>query len=284
MTTNRKSIVTKIALKLLYTDSTTAQRVEGIRESKVRDMVKAFDPDLLGLVIVSAHCDGRYSVLDGAHRTEAARRAGYDEPILCQVFYELSEADENYLFDYYNRKTSVTALSKFIARSIWGDQIAVDITRAAEANGWKIKPGGSVGHISCVDALESVYVSGGGVLKKDVYPVVLYDTLAVISAAWGHDNRVGNLNVVKGVGQLIARFGFMDWPDGVLPGRRRIDTGRLINVLGKKHLNELVRDARALADFQHGTVPAAFAHNLVAVYNTGIRKPSNKLPEWTWTR
>lgn len=284
MTTNRKSIVTKIALKLLYTDSTTAQRVEGVTESKIRDMVKAFDPDLLGLVIVSAHDDGRYSVLDGAHRTEAARRAGYDEPILCKVFYDLTVADENFLFDYYNRSTSVTALSKFTARSIWGDPVAVNITKAVESNGWQIKPGSSAGRIACVNSLESVYRSGGGVLKKGFYGHVLYATMAVISEAWGHDNRVGNLNIVKGVGQLIGRYGLTMWPDDLAPEKHLIDVDRLIDVLGKKPLAKFLTDARAVADVQSGSVPAAFAKNSVAVYNKGLRTQYRRLPEWTWTR
>jgi len=282
--TTRKSIVTEIPLKLIYTDSSTAQRVEGVSERRVRTMAKEFDPDLLGLVVVSARKDGRYACLDGAHRTEAARRVGYDEPILCRVFYDLTEADENYLFDFYNRADKVSSLSKFKARAIWGDPVAVDITKAAEETGWKIKPGSSAGHISCVDAMEAVYTSGSGVLKKGVYPPVLYCTLATISEAWGHDYKVGNLMVVRGIGQLIGRFGLTMWHESFLPDRHLIDMDRLIKTLSKQPLPGLMRDSRTLADLQKGTIQAAFAKNAAAIYNRGIRKESNKLPEWNWVR
>lgn len=283
MTTNRKSIVTNLPIKLLFVDP-GSQSQEALSEHKVNGMCASFSPDYLGMIIVSARDDGRYAILDGRNRVEVCRRVGYDEPLHAQVFYDLTRAEENLLYDFYNRKTNPSAVSKFHARTIWGDPEAVAITRIIERYGWKVAPKKQTGHFCAVAGVESVYENGAGVLKDGAYPDLVDAVVQALTEAWGHGADVPHVNIVRGLGVLIARFGIKGYKGGqeVLDGD--IDIKRLVKVLANIDSQELVRDARALSHIQGGSVPACLASKVTALYNKRFHAPTNKLPEWTWTR
>jgi hypothetical protein len=56
-----------------------------------------FQPAALGILAVSHRQDGSYYVLSGQGRVERLRLMGYDEPVRCQLFTELTPAREEEL-------------------------------------------------------------------------------------------------------------------------------------------------------------------------------------------
>ncbi len=53
------------------------QRTEGPDQRRVDKMASAFNPDALGVLILSERADGTLVCLDGMHRLLAARQAGH---------------------------------------------------------------------------------------------------------------------------------------------------------------------------------------------------------------
>lgn len=67
--------------------------------AKVDRMVKEFDPDAMGVLLVSRRADGSYFLMDGGHRKEVAiRRFGPDVLVECKVYEELDWDREAFVF------------------------------------------------------------------------------------------------------------------------------------------------------------------------------------------
>jgi hypothetical protein len=243
-------------------------------------MVDGFDPEFLGMLVVSARPEGRYAILDGRNRAEVCRRVGWADAIFCEVHTGLTRAEEAKLYDFYNRKTAPSALSKFHARAIWGDPPAVEIDRIVRAHGWRIEPGKDHGHFRAVSAVEGVY-RGAGVLTPGEYPDLVDAVVTVVTDAWGHDAGAPHENIVRGLGTLLARRG-VKGGEGLLDGV--VDVKRLSMTLSGVDPSDLVRDARSLARLQSSSNPSAMAAKVTALYNKRSRKASTRLPDWTWTR
>lgn len=247
------------------------QRQEGTDQRRVDQMAANFDPDALGLFILSQRADGTLACLDGMHRRAAALAAGHKQFVDARIFTGLSKAEEAALFLLYNNKKDPSAISRFKARTIKGDRVAVAIDRIVHEYGWKISTlKNDPGVLAAVEAAERVYRTGAKALPDGDYPEVLARTLNLITAAWGHDPVGTHGAVLEGIGQLYARFG------------DAVDTPKLIRDLQGTTPRPLIGEAKTLRDLQGGTIAAALAKRLTGIHNS--RKRSNLLPEWVWVR
>lgn len=247
------------------------QRQEGIDQRRVNKMAANFQPEALGIFILSERPNGVLVCLDGMHRRAAATAAGWNGYVDARVFTGLTLGEEAALFLLYNDKKDPSAITKFHARVITGDEIAVDINRIITEHGWRVAPShADKGVLSAIQKAEDIYRSGAGTLPKGAYPDLLDKTLMVITAAWGHDANGVTLIPLGGTGQLLGRFG------------KAVNLERLGEVMQADQPRRLVGKARALADAQQGSPQAAFAKVLVSLYN--VRKRTNQLPEWVWVR
>lgn len=247
------------------------QREEGVDQHRVNDLVAAFNPDALGVVILSQRTDGTLVCLDGMHRTAASKQAGYTKPLDAIVHTDLSLAEEASLFLLYNNKKDPSAISKFKARIVTGDPVAVDMDRIIRERGWKVRPGASdPGVLTAIEKAEAVYRNGCRTLPEGAHPEMLNSVLTIITAAWEYDPKSVNQSMLAGVAQLLGRFG------------KSVDFKKLIDEMSGTRPTVLLGKARTLADVQGGTVPAAVAKILVAMHNN--RRRTNLLPEWVWVR
>lgn len=86
-----------------------------VKQSKVNKIVKNFEPDIVGVGLVSFR-NGIFWGVDTQHRIEALKKLGYTE-ILCQVLTGLTYEQECYRFVLLNTgRTQLTANQVFHGR------------------------------------------------------------------------------------------------------------------------------------------------------------------------
>lgn len=252
-----------VSLNRIFTDHTVNTRP--VDFSWVDARVNTFDPDKLGVPIVSARADGRFAILDGQNRAELCRRVGWgDQKILCKIFTGLSQAQEATLFLGHNDSRAVKPFHKFMARVTAGDSDAVAIAGIVSAAGWELSNFVGDRKIAAVVALEGIYkTSSPGTAKGDT----LKTTLTIATEAWGYSADAANGQILRGIGAVVSKHGPILDNVGLI---RKLASYRG-GVLG------LLADARGLHGFAGGTVSACVAERIVDAYNTHRK---TKLPPW----
>lgn len=232
-----------------------------------RKLSEGFNPEGIGVPIVSRRNDGTYVWLDGQNRGELMRRAGWgDQKIQCRVFYGLTLAQEASLFLVHNDNRRVMPIHKFLARVTAEDPTAVNIVRIAKRVGWEVSDRGGDGAVAAVVALEKVFLMD----RKDDHPGgdVLETVLRTVTEAWGFKSEAADGRILQGLGALFNRFG-----DSVnratLVQKLAVFPAGPSGVLGK---------ARGMQQFQGGTVGHCVAEVVVNAYNA--RRRTNVLPDW----
>ena len=91
----------------------------------VRQTVKAYDPKLVGTIVVSERDEGLYYVIDGWHRREIVQELfGAKHPLRAEVHRDLSEQDEADMFDSLDTKRQkLTSRDHFAGRGVEGNAI-----------------------------------------------------------------------------------------------------------------------------------------------------------------
>lgn len=246
------------------------QRVEGIDEKRVAHIAENFNPDALGVFIISRRTSGALAVLDGAHRRSAAIRVGLKRPVRAIVFTGLSSQEEAKLFLDYNTKKDPSAVSKFLAKVASGDRGSINVYRIAIGNNWRISNQKGRRNILAVAALQSVYVDGAKSLPTGEYPELLDQVLKIITEAWGYDEDSVNRSIISGVGQVLGRYG------------EAVESAGLVRAANHFTPIGLLAAARNVHEYQGSTLAAAVASILVGRYNK--RRRVNQIPDWMWTK
>lgn len=266
----QRSTIRTVALDDITIDL-AVQRKEGVEQRRVDKMTANFQPDALGIFILSQRRNGTLVCLDGMHRRAAALAAGWRHHIDARVFTGLTLSEEAALFLLYNDKKDPSAISRFHARVLADDEVAVDMNRIITEHGWRVGSQKSdKGVLSAIQKAEAIYRNGSGTLPDSTHPNLLNNVLAVITAAWGHDPKGTTQVPLGGTAQLLGRFG------------KSVDFKKLIDVMQGNPPERLSGKARMLTDVQGGTTQAAFAKVLVGLYNA--KRRTNLLPEWVWVR
>lgn len=106
--------------------------------SKIKVMIARWDYELCDAVLVS-YRDGKFYVVDGQHRVEAARRVGV-KMLACQLLEGLTQTDEAKRFVAQNTSSStLSPYDLFNAHLVLGDPI--DTAVKAICDKWQIKIG-----------------------------------------------------------------------------------------------------------------------------------------------
>lgn len=105
--------------ELLFTAMQIDPRYQrGENPGEVRHIAENFRPAALGTPVISARVDAdtdeiTFWVLDGQQRRAGAILAGYNEPVRCDVHWNLTLAEEAQLFLDLNYRRDITAAGKF---------------------------------------------------------------------------------------------------------------------------------------------------------------------------
>lgn len=231
-------------------------------------LTEGFNPDYIGLPIVSRRSTDVYIWLDGQNRGELMRRAGWaDQSIQCRVFTGLSLAQEAGLFLGHNDGRAVASIFKFLARVTREEPQAVAITQIVESHGWKVSDNKAQRCVKAVAALDKVYVRRG----EHDYPdgAVLDLTMSVITKAWGYKAEAADGKIIEGIGSFFNRYG------------NSIDRAVLVKKLASHPAGPsgVIGDARGLQNALGGTMGHCVGQVVTTIYNAR-RRGGNALPDW----
>lgn len=234
--------------------------------NRAKRMATSYDPSAVGAITVSERADGSLHVVDGQHRSQAARFAhGKDATVTALVYTGLSLAEEALLFRKLNTTKQVHPLQRFKVRLVEEDPAAIILNDILTHHGWRVGPGGGEGAFAAVAALEKVFF-GAGVKRKGVYSGAVKTTIGVVTDAWGHGSDAVRQEIVTGLGAVFVKH----------PGADAKKITRELAALGSPLT--LLSKAKARNAGSRSTLGGAVASIAVELHNKGRRK--NRLPRW----
>lgn len=228
------------------------------KQARVDHLIANFDSEQLEPPVVNFR-GGRYYVMDGRHRTLAAKGVfGDDHMIQCWVYVDLTEQQEAEYFLRKNDTLAVGAMDKYRIGVNAERETEGDIDRIVRACGYVVSKQKAEGTIGAVGTLRRVYERGG--------PRVLARTLRMIDGAWGSAGMESY--ILDGIGLLCGRY------NGELADELAVT--KFANMRGG--VNGLLGKASVIKERTRQPFNQCVAAAAVEVINSG--KGGKKLPGW----
>ncbi len=231
-------------VKLKPSDTTVDHRYQrDLDANRAEYMAANFDPDVVGVPVVSKRADGGLVRIDGQHRLAAAVAAGFgDEPILMQVFDGLTIQQEADLFLRLNgNRKGVAAVEKYKARIEAREPVALEIYGVLKKHGCRIATGQGRGIIAAVAAVEHAYNKGN------------LDSVIYVLSAWMDRDTAGFEGAfVRGVSLFLSLY-----PDA--------DLDLLVKKLGTATPRQLLTKMRN--ETRQSTPNEGSVYVLIEIYN-----------------
>lgn len=230
------------------------------KEAHAAEFAADFDLEALGFPVVNQR-DGSYWIVDGQHRVAALKMIGWeDQKIQCEVYHDLSEAEEAELFLRRDKRRAVQAFDRFRIGIVAGRDIECDINRIVQGSGLRVSTDDSDRSISAVGSLYRTYRNGG--------PVTLGRAIRILRDGFPEDGNAFRREMLDGAGLICQRYnGELD--DKEVVAKLAALRGGAMTVM------------RKAAKLRAGTGEAlgqCVAAALVEVTNSG--RGGKKLPGW----
>jgi hypothetical protein len=230
---------------------------------RVAEIVAAFDPDLLGVLLVSQRSTGTTYLLDGQTRHAALLEMGWtDQRVPCLVYTGLSRKDEARIFVGANvTAVKPSPVAIFKGKLAAGDPDTTAAYNIARSHGYleNLRNDFKSGSITSPSAIMAIYCHGSAQL--------LDSTLAVTAAAWPKKHVAAP--TLRGVGAFIAQYG------------PAINMQRLVEVLARSTPEVLASRAQALNALTHSNARSGSAIVQVIVGDYNLRLKQNVRLIWT---
>ena len=230
-----------------------------VSQAKINNLLRAgFDLEKVGVILVSLRDDGRYAILDGNHRVQAARQVGITA-MPCRVFLDKTYREEAELYNAFATVNKQTALDRFRARLEAGELAATEIDGMLRRHGMRVAiHGPGVGAVAAVFQLDTVYTHHG--------PRFLAEVVDLIYDAWDTSARGWTSKTLAGMTTFWMRY------------RTTADRARLVDRLRLHTPEILLREAGLLRPSLTPDAGSAIGRAIWQIYNTGLR--SNALSDW----
>jgi hypothetical protein len=214
-----------------------------------------FRDDMCEDLIVSCRKNGKYSILDGAHRLSTLLLLGRTH-WMCRVYYDLNQEDEGRLFTALNTaRRPLKALELFWGELAAKEQSAVAIKALCNEYGFTIPHYPKTEHgtiVQCSQVLQQIYAKGGTDLLRRV--------LDFICNCWQSSQAErASAAIIKGVYYLMTRSAYVD---------RGIDLSKLCGKLCEISTKEIICLARSKSAGTHMQMGDAVALALTSFYKT----------------
>lgn len=252
--------------KLTPGQISTDRRVQrALDQHRVQAIVEKLNLDTIGVPVVSRRDTGALVVVDGQHRLDALRAAGYAErPMDMLVFDGLTLSKEAELFRLFNNTKNLTTLDRFRIALVEEDPETLAIDAIVRRNGY-VTSSGSANSAIAVTTMRAIY-------KRDLGDT-LNRALTVCNYAWGHRKHATHQTTLNALALMLFRYG------------TRVNLARLsdkIKVKGESaNPTDFLGTIRALADATGRKPAEAGAGKLVTIYNRNLDQNSElRLPEW----
>lgn len=188
-----------------------------LNESRVAKIASDFHEAALGVLIVSARTnsfvpqeDGtetkvRYVVLDGQTRLEAIRKfTGTPEtkmPVVCQVFYGLTRAEEAEIFIEHNDRAAVRKLDLFRLALVAGHEWAVELNAVVKRHGYEASDAADKSRrFTAISTAQRIVRLPDGMSALD-------RAFELLARSWGYREGAASAEAVDGLGLLFHRHG-----------------------------------------------------------------------------
>lgn len=147
--------------------------------------------------------DGHYYVFDGQHTISARKHlnGGSDLPILCKVYYGMTEAEEARLFAMQTGYSAALTPSAKLRANLHGeDNASSEFYEATEEAGFHIgfERGGGVGRIICINTAFAEFKRVGAEIYKEA--------LTILLEAWGGDSESLRAEVLQGFIHFVELY------------------------------------------------------------------------------
>jgi len=226
--------------------------------AQVQSIVKNFDEAKLGTLTVSER-DGKYYIIDGAHRLSALRTLQYTHAI-CEILTGLTHEQEA---DYFRRqgqdKRALRPLDLFKAGLIAEDATCIKIEQILNANSFQI--GFSHQDFYQIAAIQALFAI------VDAYGFdVLDNTLGLIANTWTGIPRAVRGDCLLGLAEFVNRYGVVDF-------NKRLSV----------HFQSVWHEYREFIRKNTSSLKARrhFCRVLVDHYNKGLGHRSQKRLRWS---
>lgn len=217
---------------------------------QAREMADDFDLESIGYPVLNRR-GGDFYIVDGQHRIGALRLIGWaDQSIECEVYSDLTEAEEADLFLRRDSRRRISAMEKFKIGVTAGRPEDVEIDQLVKSLGLTVAyyPG-QKNSIGAIGTLRKVYQRSGA--------RVLGATLAFLRDSYGVAGMTAAL--VDGMALVVARYG------------DKLDGETMVDKLGGIHggANGLANRANTVQRQTGTQLPQCVASVIVTQYNGG---------------
>ena len=225
--------------------------------SQVKNIIKYFDEAKLGTLTLSQR-DGKYSIVDGAHRLSALRALEYTHA-LCEILPGLTLEDEA---EYFRRqgqdKRPLKPLDLFKAGVISGDEKCLRINEIIKSNSFHI--GFSNKDFFQIGAINTLFD-----IVDEYGFETLDDTICLLASTWSGIAMASCGDCLLGVAEFVHRYGVAEFD------KRLKDSFHSIWFDYEKAARRTRRPAKARK---------IFCRILVDHYNKGLGSTSKKRLKW----
>lgn len=254
--------VSDIRVNLAY------QRV--IIPSRIRKLVKTYDPLLVGEILIVREADGTLTVLDGQHRVQTHSELGL-ETIKAEVLEGVSQEDRGRLFLGRNNRSNVARLHRDRSLATSGDEVTLVTDASTKAAGFVYLS--DEPHKSTFRDTETARVIINAGERSKRFPELtggehFTNVLKLYASVYGTAERPESL-VLKGFSMLLLS-----------KQETKVESERLTRTLGPIPPAQAAQNARALQIelSRYGAIgPArAMMRYIIDLYNRGLPNDSTK--------
>ena len=223
-----------------------------LKPKRVAQILRDFTWAQFGALMLVEQEGGRFTVYDGQHRLEAARRhPGISEVPAVIVRLEQAFEEAAHFLGVNTNRSAISTVEKYWAGIEAGDEAMMQICSVLEEAGCEVVPAGTKSpapnRTSSIGAIERAIRSYGD--------EAVTRACKTLVAAWPKDNGALNGVMIQALARLYRN------------NKATISEERMIAKLHGKDRKILTADAEALRKMGGGDAPLAVAKALVEVYN-----------------
>lgn len=248
----------KMELRDLRTVSRDPEYQRPTSDKKIKQIRDHFQPESLGVFIVSHRTDDTEVMLDGQHRQAAAVEVGYFVH-WCQIYEGLTQAQEAAIFVGCNTQRFVPSpFYRFRAQKVAAVAGAADIERICAEMGAPISNSHGKG-ITAVTAVQKIFEKGGEPYLRQV--------IGLTQEIWGGDLHVYDGYVLQALDLFLSAYG----------SHENFTVDKFIEKMKRQTLSDFLADANGFSRLYGGRTPINLARAFLRAYNWRIQV--NKLPD-----
>jgi hypothetical protein len=251
----RETIADWVPISRMFVDKYTRP----VGEAQINRMLRnGFSVNKLGMIMLSLRADGRFAILDGNHRVQAARKYGLSK-MAARVFIDLSYEQEAELFEAFNTVNRPNALDRFRARIERKELQALEIEEILQRHEMRVGLNGpALGTCQAVGGLDRAYTELG--------PIGLEEVVSILHDAWGQERRAWVENMLSGMRLFWHRY------------RNEVERKRLVEQLSLVTPERLLAEAGAVTLSRSPSPGTQVGRTMLDRYNRGLRV--RKLADW----